>query len=270
MVTLVVKRSPSISPLLKGAHVSIHFTPVRNPIEASSAAHEGGYGWGALVPLAWRTLADPDGDHLWPVWGDHPSGHAIRTLGAALEVMWTTTGWPRLDLGADRWRRAGYPTDHRGLALVVALAGQQLEEFVAWLVTSGSVVNLESAIAQHVGTDPIWGDRVSVDVSWLRRVEESARGPSPLVGGGDPLHLSMHVMGPLLGEQEPNGLLLTSEPKARRAVLLVDRYAGWYSALARHGATLPKLPGNRSWRVDVVCRPVGHLGEYRLSRLSGR
>lgn len=52
-----------------------------------------------------------------------------------------------------------YPTDHRGLALVVALAGQQLEEFVAWLVTSGSVVNLESAIAQHVGTDPIWGDR---------------------------------------------------------------------------------------------------------------
>jgi hypothetical protein len=250
--------------------LAVHLVPVRQRLETSRAAHEGGAGWGALVPFAWRALADPDGDHVWPVRPDDPFGQAVLTFGAALEVLWTTTGWPRLDLGADWWRRAGYPTDHRGLALVAELAGGQLDEFVAWLVTSGSVLNLECEIAHRVGTRPDMSDRVSVDGDWLHRVEALASGPGPLLGGGDPLHLSTHVMGPVLREPPATGTLLTAGPTKRRAALMLDRYAGWYSALAQHGAGLPQSQGDRSWRVDVVCRPVGHLGEFRLSRLSGR
>jgi hypothetical protein len=43
---------------------------------------------------------------------------------------------------------------------------------------------------------------------------------------------------------------------------------GWYRALVEAGSTLPQVE-QRSWHVDVYARPVGHLGTYRRSRISG-
>lgn len=51
---------------------------------------------------------------------------------------------------------------------------------------------------------------------------------------------------------------------------MLDTYSGWYSALARLGATLPARFDGRSWRVDVVVRPIGWLGTYRQSRVTSR
>ena len=49
----------------------------------------------------------------------------------------------------------------------------------------------------------------------------------------------------------------------------LDRYAGWYQALARHGNALPCRPYGRSWGVEVVVRPLGWLGTYGRSRTTG-
>lgn len=80
------------------------------------------------------------------------------------------------------------------------------------------------------------------------------------------LHLAGHITAPL--ENEGNVKLLRSSPSERRAVLLVDRMAGWYANLAQAGSALPNL-GGRSWHVEVVWRPVGWLGTYRRSRTTG-
>src|SRR5690606_5770833 len=110
----------------------------------SSQVEDGESYWGGLVPLAWRALADPQSEHPWPVVAGDDHELACRTFAAALEVLWATTGWPRLDLGARWWRDAGYPTEHMGLALVRELAGDQLEQLVAWLMTSPYVESLEA------------------------------------------------------------------------------------------------------------------------------
>ena len=55
----------------------------------------------------------------------------------------------------------------------------------------------------------------------------------------------------------------------RRAVLMLSAYEGWYLTLSRLGATLPAREDGRSWRVNVVVRPLGWLGSYRLSRRTG-
>lgn len=53
------------------------------------------------VPLAWQAMADHTSEHVWLVPSGDPHRLACLRCSAALEVLWTTTGWPRLDLGAD-------------------------------------------------------------------------------------------------------------------------------------------------------------------------
>jgi hypothetical protein len=111
---------------------------------------------------------------------------------------------------------------------------------------------------------------LEVDPTWIdlqTRAAEMSGIANPLTGGSDPLHLSAHVGGPV----EPwtyQPMLLRSRRQERRAVLVIDGMLGWYRALATLGATLPDI-GQRSWRVDVVVRPVGWLGTYRRSRVTG-
>jgi hypothetical protein len=98
-----------------------------------------------------------------------------------------------------------------------------------------------------------------------------------VMGGTDPLHLG-HVLDHLLGGPTFGGLppmtgrLFHDPPTGhdREASLLLERYAGWYGTLSRLGAQLPHRPDGRSWRVHVTVTPLGHLGTYRRSRVTGR
>jgi hypothetical protein len=47
-------------------------------------------------------------------------------------------------------------------------------------------------------------------------------------------------------------------------------YAGWYVALGQLGLRLPPRADSRSWRIDVVVRPLGYLRSHRRSRDTGR
>jgi hypothetical protein len=50
-------------------------------------------------------------------------------------------------------------------------------------------------------------------------------------------------------------------------VVIADTYNGWYSELWRLGADRTK--DGRSIRADVIVKPIGWLGEYRRSTVTG-
>lgn len=56
---------------------------------------------------------------------------------------------------------------------------------------------------------------------------------------------------------------------ARTAVLVCETAHGWYGELSRLGSELPNI-GNHSWSVDVYVKPIGFMGTYRQSRVTGR
>lgn len=92
------------------------------------------------------------------------------------------------------------------------------------------------------------------------------------LGWPDPAGLHLESHGGHL--TEPLNRAWTHTPVAhtatdqRRAVLMLDSMVGWYAELAEQGQRLPDI-GSRSWHVDVVIRPVGWLGTFRRSHLTG-
>jgi hypothetical protein len=113
----------------------------------------------------------------------------------------------------------------------------------------------------------------SVDMSgWEAREVPYRDGgpPSPVGGGRDPLHLAGHTLFGVAAREDGNEPVLLRDGAAGRACLILDSYGGWYRTLALSTMALAPPPGGKSWRVEVVCRPIGHLGVFRHSRLTGR
>ncbi|MBL8776735.1 MAG: hypothetical protein JNK12_12405 [Acidimicrobiales bacterium] len=139
-----------------------------------------------------------------------------------------------------------------------------LDLFTAWAAT-GFTASPLAPLAEATGDEP--ATRAATIAPGREHDAERLQGLSPYGGGTDPLHLSAHCSGPL---DDPPGdtLLLRSTRTERTAVLLLDSMQGWYRALTDAGPTLPPLNG-RSWRVEVIVRPIGHLGTYRRSRRTG-
>jgi hypothetical protein len=64
--------------------------------------------------------------------------------------------------------------------------------------------------------------------------------------------------------------VLLRDDSTHRACLIVDVYQGWYRALARTTTVLAPVRSRQAWTVEVICRPVGHLGLYRRCPHTGR
>lgn len=234
------------------------------------------YEWGYAIPWMFRALASPFTNERMPAAPQQGEDTYAATgyWASLLHLLCYSFGWARPDRGLHWWFEAGKPVDDDPrLQLLSELwdADGQLDWFAAQLASMAAVMNTFplAMLTDVTGyRDTRAGD--SFDRGWIetRRSVAAASGiPSPISGGGDPLHLSYHCSAPL---EAPVGepLLLRSGPDRRQAVLRLDTMVGWYRALAEQGGTLPELHG-RSWRVDVVVRPVGWLGTYRLSRSSG-
>jgi hypothetical protein len=226
--------------------------------------------WGAAIPLMYRLLAAPRAHLQFP---EVPP--ASGPVGAEAAVYWTplfnllvtSFGWSRPDFGTQWWIEAGRPTyDHR-LRLIADLWGAdgQLDEFLEWLWTT-SLLPLESSAYDLLGHVPR-DHHADVD-AWIvcNEVISNARG-SIANGDKDPLHLTRHVSA-MEVHNEHGTATMTYALGEPRATLLLDSMSGWYQALAEHGAELPEI-GDNSWYVDVVVKPVGHLGTFRRSRQSG-
>lgn len=227
--------------------------------------------WGVAIPWVFRALAAPDGDNQMveaPRPGDDVWA-ATAYWCPLVHLLVYSLGWTHPGAGLRWWYDAGFPRDDARLRLIDDIWGaagdQQLDWFAAWLWTAGAEFGIGAVDSEPLAARP------PVDRQWVERQASAAEnwgGPSPLVGGSDPLHLSAHWKGPL---ERPLSapMLLRSEADTAQAVLVTDSMAGWYQALSEAGAALPPL-GDRSWRVDVVVRPAGWLGTYRRSRATGR
>ncbi|MDQ6798497.1 MAG: hypothetical protein M3011_10865 [Actinomycetota bacterium] len=235
------------------------------------------YEWGYPIPWMFRALASPLTNERMPAAPQRGDDTYAATgyWASLLHLLCYSFGWARPDRGLHWWFEAGKPTeDDPRLQLLSELwdADGQLNWFAAQLSSMTTAMNTFplATLAEVTGyRDTRAGD--SFGRAWIesQRSAAAASGiPSPISdSSADPLHLSYHCSGPL---QEPVGkpVLLRSDNDRRQAVLRLDSMVGWYRALVEQGATLPELPG-RSWHVDVVVRPVGWLGTYRLSRSTG-
>lgn len=241
---------------------------VSTDVYSETALGESG-DWVRHLALAWRAAADPGGHHPVPV---RPHQHGNIGLGdriawwcPLLHLVVYGLGWPRPDLGLARWWEAGRPTEDERLALLNRWWGEATPEMIDWALESQSMRNLCDWVAQSTGTNTSMDTPESFGIAGSSR---SRWGPD-----SDPMHLSFHAATPIGTPTVPGEFVVGQQPTrshSGRAAVFVDGYVGWYAELHRLGGQLPPEPDHRSWRVDVVCRPLGWLGCYRRSRVSGR
>jgi hypothetical protein len=187
-----------------------------------------------------------------------------------LTLTYGVLGWPRPEVGVQRWVEAGCPDEGAALTLLNRWWGRDALGLTAWAQRAQQIEHYSHTIASATAT-------TLGPATPMPRVEPEDRWHLAADGGGDPLHLG-HVLDHLLGGPEFESLppligrIIHGPPTAphRDASLLLDRYAGWYGTLARLGSQLPDRPDGRSWQVHVTVAPLGHLGTYRRSRVTGR
>jgi len=240
--------------------------------QAARHATGGQHEWFVAVPWIYQLLASPAtrGRFL-----EAPDESGNQPLASAywtplLQLLIYSFGWARPDRGLKWWYDAGKPTDDPRLQLITQIwdSDGSLDQFAAWLWTNSNYLGQDQLEALTGWTD--MSGPVEIDQQWLEHTRRTVRDDqlgSPLVGGSDPLHLAMHSTGPLY-EPPMKPLLLRSRRRDRHAVLVLDSMIGWYRALATHGPTLPDI-GEQSWHIDVIVKPVGHLGAFRRSRETG-
>ena len=217
--------------------------------------------WNAHVPWLYRSLASPISTDEMPEAPRRSEDHMVAAAywTPLLHLLLYSFGWSHPAHGLRWWYDTGKPTDDRRFELIAQVwdRGGQLDWFFAWLQSS-----------EWFGTAPT---RDANEMQWIRRqheIAESSGIANPLVGGSDPLHLSLHCDGPTQPSSGASSLLYSSRTE-RRASLILDSMMGWYTTLANSAADLPRL-GTRSWHVDVIVKPVGWLGTYRQSRITDR
>lgn len=252
--------------------------------EAGRAAFGEWSPWTQSLPVLWRELALPDPDHALPepVWnaapGQHPEdiyGHGldqrIRFWTPLLHLAMGRLGWVDPGVGAASWVQAGMPTDDPALELMARWWGDSVLGLCLWDRESPMLGQITAEVATATGTT-VPGRPDPVDAPGAPDDRTHRRWADLFAGGGDGLHLSVHVPLALIGSSEL-GQAATSlmlDHATGDAVLVLDRYVGWYRVLAEEGARLPARPGGRSWRVHVVVQQIGWMGQFRRSRLTGR
>lgn len=197
------------------------------------------------------------------------SAELIPVWGPLLPLFFFHLAWPRVDLGLANWARSGFATmEDSTLKAVVKLWGPGLRAFVLWYL--------------DVSPYPLGRKEFRDVVAELKRAPgepQFQRVFGSHEGGSDELHLGPHFGA--AGGHEFQTWVEKEQPwdgypgETRRVEtghdeLILPTYFGWHRILEAHGATLEPLASGRSWRVDVTIVPIGYVGEFRKSRLSGR
>jgi hypothetical protein len=243
--------------------------------EYSEAAIGDAGPWVWWLPLAWRAVTDPLGEHALPppprlVRPDDNDSHAYRLAwwGPLLHLLFFGNGWVRPDLGLARWLALGQPDSDPVLKIVKRWWESRVTEVLAWSSCLDTLTQMAERVSdathtsiRHVPLPDRWADS-----------RKSPAWTNAWAGGTDSMHLGTHALTPVWDEADGAELIVSASKVdgAARAVLTLPSYLGWYAALSRLGSGLPPRADGPSWRVDVVVRPLGCLGTYRCSRRTGR
>jgi hypothetical protein len=213
--------------------------------------------WTCLIPRLHRALASHSEVVHFPRFRpgfDH--NEACAYWETALYLLTRLVGWEQSHLGEALrwWYRAGRPTmnDPR-LELLKAVWDDQRQLGLLSLWASG----------RTFWTNDNYSTSAGDDFGPLRFAEPDVQ-HSPCVGGSNPLHLGHSLM----TSDDHEAVLMSPRPAGRHAAIIVNSMAGWHGALIRLGATLPSL-GAHHWNVDVFARPLGWLGTFRRSHVTG-
>jgi hypothetical protein len=231
--------------------------------------------WSWLIPFLHRALASPEEPQSWPRNSTHTElEEACSYWAAATYLCVVLLGWGDLGLGLQRLLSDGRPpkpSPHLDLLLQIWNDHDQLGLLGIW--------GWERS-PQFGGSSSAWHStkrsaRTFLGEEWHERFLQQfpkdgvAFNHNPYYGGGDPLHLTGHVSDAFESYQGEPPALVQSGPDERRAVLMLDRMHGWMNALCRATQKLEDVAPH-SWHVDVVVKPVGWLGTFRQSRVTGR
>ncbi|WNB86439.1 hypothetical protein [Cellulomonas sp. ATA003] len=211
---------------------------------------------GVVVPPP-RPLMSPEADN-----STEALTARIAHFSPLLHLLVFGLGWSKPDVGISRWIRSGRATNEPVLRAVQQWWADDLAGFVEWLGVSGSA---RAGIRRVLTGDPTPRPedhtigRAPADPDWQR-----------IWGGGwDPMHLTGHIEGP--ASAGAFDWMLTGPSQADdgvpRAALVAETYVGWYAALQRFAG--PTRSGMHDLRIDVTCRPIGWLGQYRRSTRTG-
>ena len=200
---------------------------------------------------------------------DNELGQALGYWGSLNYLLVNRLGWSTPHRGLMEWYDQGKPTGDPTLALVSEVWDRDgcLDVYLAWLLMR------QPRFLAERGEVPGWPDPPEALTSkwsaWLERTIERADAPPTVTfhptGRHDPLHLTGHFGE--YGQPDPHSTLSIVDATARRAVFVTDTMDAWYWDLRSKVLELPET--GRSWRVDVFVRPVGFLGNFRLSRKTG-
>jgi hypothetical protein len=237
--------------------------------------------WCSLIPALHSALANPRAEVSFP--GLHPERPGQNPLAyweTALYTLHFLLGWTDPGRGLQWWYAHGLePMGDPRLQLLrdVWNSRGQLELLAAWCWGAGCAGFNESrnVLFDILGRQPrVSGERPLegfLGAGWKAAHERRF----PTDGGGfahrpgsraNALHLSHSFPAGLIRPENP-GVLLQSADR-RQATLVFESAVGWYAGLAHAGAALPDL-GPRSWHVDVFIKPIGWLGTFRRSRVTG-
>jgi hypothetical protein len=236
------------------------------------------YHWCVHIPRIHHALANPQAEVEFPAMPreDLDVLYFCAYWEPANYIMFFLLGWTQPGKGLLWWYKNNKETfgDAR-LQLLKTIWDYegQLDLLAAWFWDEGkgphSLEMLINLTARNVSSFK----KVSPGKDWweqFRRKYQNAETnpPNPLLtSGSNELHFG-HCMGAAAYENHSNALFLKSSKTERKAVLLLEKARGWYGALAHHGKELPDI-GDHSWYVDVIVKPIGWMGTFRRSRVTG-
>jgi len=226
----------------------------------------GQWEWCRLIPRLHQILASPDTGHSFPAFrSDMELDEACAYWETANYLLRRLLGWRDIGLGLQWWFTEGKPEldDARLMVLKrVFDADGHLETLAMW----GWVHAAYDSGGEQRAPERFAG--VEASKAFQEKYPGYGRtlAHDPFHGGSNALHLD-HSIHDYTG-QDVDAQLLSSDESKRKAVLILDDARGWHAALHNYGSRLPDL-GERSWHVDVVVRPIGWLGMFRRSRVTG-
>jgi hypothetical protein len=228
--------------------------------------------WFANVPLMYRALAAPTAGGEFvrvPKSGeDFFESNRFTYWASLLHLLTFSFGWQYPALGLEWWVENRRPVDDPRFALIEQtwVADGEFDQFCAWLWAAPSIQMGGGGYSEYEVVL-----RTPKPQQWFLDVGKRATEGSPF-GGGDGID-SMHLKGHFfpLEDVNPHGIELALDPNGEpRGTLIAPTLAGWYAYLRDCEALQRPHPSDRSWRIDVVVKPVGWLGTYRQSRDTGR
>lgn len=208
---------------------------------------------------------------LLPIAGSDITLHAACSVWEPLHYLLTALlGWESPGHGLAWWYEAGKPTDDPLLALVRHHWDSRylLHPYAAWAWTPGlSFLTPDDIDLAELSRSSLYPNEI-----WWRAFKETRQRFShdPFYGGSNPLHLghSAEFGMAYVGDGDPQPIM-HSNPKDRRAVLIVSSIHHWRRNLLNMGGQLPKQ-GDHSWHLEVFDRRVGYLGLFRQSRVTSK